>query len=98
MRRIVVDIAEGLTAERAAAALDGLDLHGLDLRGRADALAALLAGLYDSYRALDAELLEINPLALTEDGRLLCLDCKYTLDDASLGRQAAVAEPARRSA
>ena len=87
MRRIVVDIAEGLTAERAAAALDGLDLHG-----RADAVAALLAGLYDCYRALDAELLEINPLALTEDGRLLCLDCKYTLDDASFGRQAAVAE------
>ena len=87
MRRIVVDIAGGLNVERAAAALDGLDLHG-----QTKAVAQFLVGLYDSYRALDAELLEINPLALTEDGRLLCLDCKYTLDDASFGRQAAIAE------
>ena len=85
MRRIEVDIAAGLTAEQAAAALAGFDRGG-----QAEAVARLLADLYDSYRALDAELLEINPLALTEDGRLLCLDCKYTLDDSSTGRQAAV--------
>ena len=87
MRRIEVDVAGGLDAGQAAAALDGLDLHG-----RTGAVAQFLSGLFDSYRALDAELLEINPLALTGDGRLLCLDCKYTLDDASTGRQAAVAE------
>ena len=84
MRRIEVDIAAGLTARQTAAALAGLDLNG-----QASAVADLLAGLYASYRALDAELLEINPLALTEDGRVLCLDCKFTLDDASTGRQAA---------
>ena len=86
MRRVEVDIAEGLTATQAAAALDGLDLNG-----RTGAVAQFLAALYDSYRALDADLLEINPLALTEDGRPVCLDCKYTLDDSSLGRQAAAA-------
>ncbi len=87
MRRIEIDIAAGLNAECAAAALDGLDLAG-----HTAAVAQLLADLYDSYRALDAELLEINPLALTEDGRIVCLDCKYTLDDSSAARQAAVAE------
>ncbi len=87
MRRIEVDIAAGLNAERAAAALEGLDLNG-----KAAAIAEFLTDLYESYRALDAELLEINPLALTEDGRIVCLDCKYTLDDSSVGRQAAVAE------
>ena len=91
MRRIEVDIAAGLSVEKAVAALDGLDLNG-----QADATAALLVGLYDSYRALDAELLEINPLALTEDGRIVCLDCKYTLDDASAGRQAAAAAAGSR--
>jgi len=91
MRRIEVDIAAGLSVEKAVAALDGLDLNG-----QADATAALLVGLYDSYRALDAELLEINPLALTEDGRIICLDCKYTLDDASAGRQAAAAAAGSR--
>ena len=86
MRRIEVDIAAVLTARQTATALAGLDLNG-----QTGAVADLLAGLYASYRALDAELLEINPLALTEDGRLLCLDCKYSLDDASAGRQATVA-------
>ena len=87
MRRIEVDIAQGLTARQAATAL-----QGIDLRGQTDAVARFLADLYAAYRALDAELLEINPLALTDDGRLLCLDCKYVLDDASAGRQAPVAE------
>ena len=84
MRRIEVDIAAGLTARQTAAALAGFDLNGM-----AAQVAEFLVDLYDSYRALDAELLEINPLALTEDGRVVCLDCKFTLDDASTGRQAA---------
>ena len=87
VRRIEVDIARGLTARQAAAALEGLDLHG-----QVSAVAQVLAELYATYRALDADLLEINPLALTDDGRLLCLDCKYVLDDSSAGRQAPVAE------
>ncbi|MXW93092.1 MAG: succinate--CoA ligase [Rhodospirillaceae bacterium] len=87
MRRIEVDVAAGLTAGQAAATLEGLDLNG-----QAGAVADLLAGLYASYRALDAELLEINPLALTGDGRIVCLDCKYTLDDASAARQAVAAQ------
>lgn len=87
MCRIEVDIAGGLSAGQAAAALEGIDLHG-----ETDAVARFLARLYATYRALDADLLEINPLALTDDGRLLCLDCKYTLDDSSAGRQAQVAE------
>ena len=87
MRRIEIDIAAGLTAGQAAAALEGVDLPG-----EPGAVAHLLAELYAAYRALDAELLEINPLALTDDGGLLCLDCKYTLDDSSAARQAPVAE------
>ena len=87
MRRIEIDIALGLTAKRASAALAGMELPG-----EPGAVARFLADLYAAYRALDAELLEINPLALTDEGRLLCLDCKYTLDDSSAGRQAPVAE------
>ena len=32
----------------------------------------------------DAELVEINPLALLADGRVVALDCKFVLDDAAL--------------
>ena len=87
MRRIEVDIAGGLTAREAAAALDGIGLNG-----QRHAIPQFLAELYAAYRELDAELLEINPLAVTDDGRLLCLDCKYALDDSSIARQAPVAE------
>ena len=87
VRRIEIDIAGGLTPGQAATALEGIDLPG-----QTEAISRFLADLYAAYRALDADLLEINPLALTDDGRLLCLDCKYTLDDSSAGRQAPVAE------
>jgi succinyl-CoA synthetase beta subunit len=47
--------------------------------------------LYATFRARDAELLEINPLALLADGRVVALDCKFVLDDAALYRQQEIA-------
>jgi len=85
MRRIVVDIRTGLSAKRAEAALSELDL-----KGQTAAVAQFLAALYDAYRGLDADLLEINPLVLSEDGRVIALDCKYVLDDSSISRQGAI--------
>ena len=38
---------------------------------------------YDAYRANAAELLEVNPLALTTEGKLYALDCKLVLDDSA---------------
>ena len=92
LRRAAVDIRRGFTAEDAAALLAGLELGGT-----AGPLAELLAALYGLYRKSDAELLEINPLAVTRDGRLIALDCKFTLDDSAAARQpgiAALAAPA----
>ena len=86
MRRLPVDIRAGLSTDQARSVLTGLDLGGLG-----DAVAATLVRLYDSYRAHDAELLEINPLVLTSDGRVMALDCKLTVDDSSLARQSAIA-------
>ena len=39
-----------------------------------------------SYRALDADLLEINPLAVTTAGELIALDAKLAVDDSALAR------------
>jgi succinyl-CoA synthetase beta subunit len=86
MRRIPVDITAGLSQAQALAALEGLDLEGLTAP-----LAETLVRLYQAYRDLDAELLEINPLVITEDGSIVALDCKFTLDDASAARQADIA-------
>ncbi len=47
---------------------------------------ALVDGLRRAFVELDASLIEINPLAITEDGRLVALDAKMTLDDNALFR------------
>jgi succinyl-CoA synthetase beta subunit len=54
-------------------------------------IAVILQSLYAIYRKCDAELVEINPLALLKDGRVVALDCKLTLDDAALFRQSELA-------
>ncbi len=87
VRRILVDIRTGLTDTQASDVLAGLDLRSQTK----EVIARFLVGLYAAYRALDADLLEINPLALTEDGQVIVLDCKYILDDSSINRQAGIA-------
>lgn len=52
-----------------------------------EAIGDLLVKLYRLYRKLDAELLEINPLALTAAGGLVALDCKLVIDDSAVRRQ-----------
>ena len=49
-------------------------------------LDALLKGLYRCFKEYDCMLTEINPLAVTEDGRLIALDGKVDVDDSALFR------------
>jgi succinyl-CoA synthetase beta subunit len=49
-------------------------------------------GLYRLYVEKDASLIEINPLIVTKDGRLMALDAKLNVEDNALFRQAAMAE------
>ena len=49
-------------------------------------LAFVLATLCRAAADLDAILLEINPLTLSEDGALIALDCKLEIDDNALVR------------
>jgi succinyl-CoA synthetase beta subunit len=82
IRRLLVDIDGQLTR------VDIEDmLQGLDLGSAGTQIVAILEKLYAAYRARDAELLEINPLALLADGRVVALDCKFVLDDAAIYRQ-----------
>ena len=81
IRQAAVDIRKGFGADDAKAMLEGL---GLD-DGIRDQAADVLVKLYAVYRDNDAELLEINPLALTGDG-LVALDCKFVMDDSGIKR------------
>ena len=49
--------------------------------------ADLFQKLYQVFIETDASLVEINPLVITSDGRLLALDGKMTFDDNALFRQ-----------
>jgi len=49
-------------------------------------------GLWEAYKASDANLAEINPLVITTDMRLLALDGKMVLDDNALFRHPELAE------
>ncbi len=82
IRRLLVDI----DAAPSAVDIEGM-LKGLDLGAAQAQLAEILLRMHSAYRARDAELVEINPLALLGDGRVVALDCKFVLDDASLFRQ-----------
>ncbi len=66
----------------------------LGLRAHLRDAAAIARGLVATMRANDADLVEINPLAVVRerDGteRLVCLDAKITLDDSALPRHPAL--------
>lgn len=60
----------------------------LGLRGEpARAAAKLVGDAYRLFQSADAQLLEINPLALTMDDHLLALDAKLVVDDSAAYRQ-----------
>jgi len=66
--------------------------YAIGLDGRhAGAFGAVVGGLYDAFRSLDATLAEINPLVVTSAGELLALDAKVNIDDSALFRQPEIA-------
>ena len=66
----------------------------MGLKDHVKAAVAIAKGLVTTMRAYDADLVEINPLAVVVEGvpggtpveRLVCLDAKITLDDSALAR------------
>jgi succinyl-CoA synthetase beta subunit len=58
---------------------------GLDPAARKEAIA-LLPKLYRAFVGLDASLIEVNPLVLTGEGRVVALDAKVSLDDSAAYR------------
>jgi succinyl-CoA synthetase beta subunit len=87
IRRLLVDIDGRPSAADLAVMLDGLRLGEAQ-----EQIARTLDRMYAAFRARDAELLEINPLALLEDNRVVALDCKFVLDDAAVYRQPDIAK------
>ena len=66
----------------------GLDIAtALKLKGdQAKQIGKLVQSLYTAFLAKDMSLLEINPLVVTKDGNVICLDAKMNFDDNALFR------------
>jgi succinyl-CoA synthetase beta subunit len=54
--------------------------------------ATMLAAIYKAFIDTDASLIEINPLVVTTDGRVICLDAKMSFDDNGLFRHPEIRE------
>ena len=77
LARIPVSPLAGVDAAKAA---EIVAAGRLPEEARAGA-AALAERLWDVFTGEDATLVEVNPLVLTGDGRVIALDAKVTLDD-----------------
>ena len=77
-----VDPATGIMPHHGRTVAEALGLKG-DLAKQA---ADLLGKLYAAFTAKDMSMLEINPLIVTKDERLLCLDAKISFDTNALYR------------
>jgi succinyl-CoA synthetase beta subunit len=78
----VVDIVEGLQDYEARNLVRRTGIHG---RLQLD-LAGLLVRLYGVARTWEARAAEINPLVLTDEGKLVAADCRITVDDYAVFR------------
>jgi succinyl-CoA synthetase beta subunit len=80
--RLHVDPLLGLLPYQVRELVFSATLEGDAARG----VGRTLNNLYEAFERLDASLVEINPLVVTGDGRVLALDAKVTVDDSSLYR------------
>jgi succinyl-CoA synthetase beta subunit len=85
---ITIDPATGLMPHHGRAVAAALGLTG-DLAKQA---TKVLAGLYAAFIGSDAEQIEINPLAITEDNKLMVLDAKVGFDGNAMFRHKDIAE------
>ena len=87
--RCWIEPAVGMQDFQAREIAFALDLGGAGLLN--EAVRALKA-CYRAFRDLDATMVEINPLVVTADGRLLALDAKMGFDDNALFRRQQISE------
>ena len=77
LTRVGLDPKVGIDEDVAAQILGEAGFN----RSHVEKLAPVLVQLWDTYRGEDATLVEVNPLVLTEQGDVLALDGKVSLDN-----------------
>ena len=88
MMQIEVEPAVGMQPFQAREIAFGL---GLNIKQVSQAVSTIM-GCYRAFRDLDATMLEINPLVVTKDGKVMALDAKMSFDDNAIFRRRQIAE------
>ena len=86
--KVWIDPLIGMKIPQARELAIGLGLGGEPLK----TAITMFMKMYQCYVETDASLVEINPLVLTEDDRVVALDAKFNFDDNALYRQLDIAE------
>src|SRR3954449_11775199 len=84
---ITVDPATNICPHHVLRVSKALGLSG-DLQKQ---MSKMLSGLYKAFTEKDMSLLEVNPLVITKDSKLICLDAKIGFDDNALFRHPEIA-------
>jgi succinyl-CoA synthetase beta subunit len=77
LARVEVNPLEGITLDKALEIAKAANFEP----GLAEKVADVFVKLFEVYKGEDATLVEVNPLVQTEDGDIIALDGKVTLDD-----------------
>ena len=88
IHKVHIDPGVGLAAFQARRLADAIGLTGPPAR----AAASLMQSVYAAFQAVDASLIEINPLVVTATEDVVALDAKVTLDDNALFRHPELGE------
>jgi succinyl-CoA synthetase beta subunit len=80
--KVPIDPAWGLSDYELRAAFAKVDIP----REVRNQLLGVVKKLVKAYQESDADMIEINPCAMTPDGRIVCADAKVSIDDNSLFR------------
>lgn len=86
--KVWVDPSVGLQSFQARKLAFSLGLEGDAFKN----FLKFISLLYKAYEQTDASLLEINPLVITNDNRIVALDAKMNFDDNALYRQKEIAD------
>jgi succinyl-CoA synthetase beta subunit len=86
--RLAIDPASGMQGFHARRIAFGLGLEGKQVQ----AATKFILGMYQAFTALDASVVEINPLVVTGAGEVVALDAKINFDDNALFRHKEIEE------
>jgi succinyl-CoA synthetase beta subunit len=82
VHRLSCDVVNGPDAAALKVALSSSDLD-VALR---DAVAGAVRNVFNVARAIEARSVEVNPLVITKDNRVVAADCRITVDDYAVFR------------